>query len=314
MPSIEQWMPYLNDRNPYYLTAGNPSLHQSYLHSINVRRNIRLKNSSSLDLSANGSLTRNTIAEKTVFYSVETFLPEWNYTVPAQSSLTTYENLNGAINLNASANYSTAQFKAIKGTLTTNLSFSYGITPTYISETLNQTKSFIYGGAVSYASNFSNVIKLTILSKANYIYTTNNITANDRTVNMRVEGTFNWQNILKYFFVKTNYSFSSYRSLDDNYSPMLSHILSAVIGCKLMKNNLNLSFVANDVLNRNAGFNSVRMSDYIRNIQTQSFGRYFTFNIGYTLFRSKSNLKRPESINLKDGSTNKEQSGRIVLD
>jgi hypothetical protein len=75
---------------------------------------------------------------------------------------------------------------------------------------------------------------------------------------------------------------------------------------------MELSVAAYDVLNRNTGFKTTMTQDYIRNTWTQSFGRYFTFNIAYKFFKSKSGLKSPSGIRLQDGGV-KEEAGSVQL-
>jgi hypothetical protein len=117
--------------------------------------------------------------------------------------------------------------------------------------------------------------------------------------------------IFKGFFINAIYNawcYKSYEGLPVNNM----HILNASAGYKLLNGNMELSLAAYDILNRNTGFSTVMTNDYIRNRWTQSFGRYFTFNIAYKFFKSKSGLKSPSGIMLRDGGV-KEGVGGMQL-
>ena len=63
-----------------------------------------------------------------------------------------------------------------------------------------------------------------------------------------------------------------------------------------------MSIAALDLLNATTRFHTVMQNDYILNSWSESSGRYFTLNIGYKFFKSKSGLTQPKTMRLKDGS------------
>jgi hypothetical protein len=240
----------------------------------------------------------------------DTPLPQWHTVALAQSNLTEYVNLNGKIEGSLNIVYEW-NVKLIRGKMTINPRFDYDAEPSYIQGEFTKTYNYAPALRLSLRSNFSRQLRISANTSGRYIYSENTLGQDSRVLNITGGATTEW-NITKLFFLNTAYSLSFYKSYTGLFNNTTTHILNAVAGCKLWKGNVELSVAAYDVLNRNTGFNTSMTNDYIRNTWTQSFGRYFTFNIAYKFFKSKSGLKSPAGIQLRDGGV-KEGVGGMQL-
>jgi len=299
LPSLEQWRNYLDNRNLYRLVAGNPELKQSYVHSIGSWGIIKGKFSKIIMIFLNLNITQNIIAEKIQYFSQDTQLPNWNnYIAPAQSTLTTYTNLNGMFTGSGSILYNQI-VQSIQCMVDINTGFAYGSVPSYIQNTLNKTKNYTPSLSLKLSSNFSKVFRFTVSSSNSYIYSDNTIGQNNKILNfggsLTTESRF-----FKYFVFNTSYDMQHYRQLSGSFSNT-THVLNAALGVRLLKGNLELSLAGYDMLNAATRFNTSMQNDYILNTWSDSPGRYFTINIGYKFYKSKSGLTQPKNFPLKDG-------------
>ena len=299
LPSIEQLRPRLDDTNPYMLVAGNQRLKQSYTHYLlGAYTTMFGKANNNLVFRLEAKKTDNVIAYKHTFFTAETYLPEWDYTAPAQSTLTTYENVDGMWTANADIKW-IRPLRKIKSQLTVNAIFNYDDTPSFVDDALNRTKSYAPELSLSLRANVSRSFRFTVGSRTSYIYSENNIGQDDKYFQQGASANAELINIFKRFYLNATYSLSYYKRFGGNSYDLNNQILNVAVGCKILKRRGDISFTAYDILNRNSGYKTAMYSDYIQNTWTRSFGRYFTFNIAYKFNKSKSGVTNDA---VKDGS------------
>ena len=299
LPSIEQLRPRLDDANPYMLVAGNQRLKQSYTHYLLGQYSTMFgKANSQIAIQLNAKRTNNVIAYKRTFYATETYLPAWGYTAPAQSTLTTYENVNGQWMANADIKW-IRPLRKLKSQLTVNAIFNYDDTPSFVDDALNRTKSYAPELNLSLRANISRSFRFTVGARTSYIYSENNIGQDDKYFQQGASFNGELTNIFKRFYLNAAYSLSYYKRFGGNSYDLNNQILNVAVGCKILKRQGDISFTAYDILNRNSGYTTAMYSDYIQNSWTRSFGRYFTFNIAYKFNKSKPGVT---NRGIKDGS------------
>lgn len=299
IPSVEQLRPRLDDANPYMLVAGNQNLKQSYTHHLRCTYSTMFgKANNSFSFVFNLKKTDNMIAYKRTFFTQETPLPEWDYTAPAQSTLTTYENVDGMWAADADITW-VHPFPRIKSQLTVNPKFNYDDLPSFVGDALNRTKSYAPLLRLGLRANISRSFRFSVGSTTSYIYSKNDIGQDNKYFQQTASVNTELTNIFKYLYLNTTYSLSYHKRFGgDNYD-MNNQILNVAVGCKILKRRCDISFTAYDLLNRNSGYKTLMHSDYILNTWTHSFGRYFTFNIAYKFNRSKTGVT---NRSVKDGS------------
>lgn len=302
LPSIEQLRPRLNDANPYMLVGGNQRLRQSYTHAMSGQFTTLFgKANNSLGILLNIRKTDRLIAFKRRFFTEKTLLPEWNYLAPAQSMLTTYENVNGMWQIDGSVRL-VLPLRKLRSQLSIDALFKYDDMPSFVDDALNRTRSYAPELGLSMRVNASRSFRLTMGAKSSYVYSRNSIGQDDRYFQQGAWANTRLINIFKYFYVDATYSLSYYKRFGGNGYDLNNQILNLAVGCKFLKRRADLSFTAYDLLNRNSGYLTAMYSDYVQNTWTRSFGRYFTFNIAYKFNKSWSGAS---TRFLKDGSVEK---------
>ena len=299
LPSIEQLRPRLDDANLYMLVAGNRKLNQSYTHCLlSTYSTMFGKANNNISVKFEAKKTNNVIAYKRTFFTVATYLPEWDYTVPAQSTLTTYENVDGLWMASADIKW-IRPLRKLKSQLTVNVIFNYDNTPSFVEDALNRTQSYTPELNLSMKTNVSRSFRFTVGTRTSYIYSSNNIGQDDKYFQQGALVSTEFINIFKRFYFNATYSLSYYKHFGGNNYGLNNQILNVAVGCKVLKRRGDISFTAYDILNRNFGYKTAMYSNYIQNIWTRSFGRYFTFNIAYKFNKSKSGVT---NSSVKDGS------------
>ncbi len=141
LPSIEQLRPYLNDANPYMLVAGNQRLKQSYSHHLHAGYSTMFgKANNNIMIVVDVKKTDDVIAYKRTFFTQATYLPEWD-NAPAQSTLTSYENVDGWWVAKADIKW-VRPLRKLKSQLTVNAVLNYDDTPSFVDDVLNRTQSY----------------------------------------------------------------------------------------------------------------------------------------------------------------------------
>ena len=297
-PSLEQVRPRLNNTDLYSVTAGNRNLKQSRNHNMSfsystvlgseARQTLKnstgnnwraMQNFTTLSLSGNFRMNNDVIVSKRTYFATETYLPEYDYTMPAQSTLTSYENVANSYSASANANLE-MQLKKINCILTTTASMSWDNSPSYVNDKLTTTDNPRPTLAVGPNSNFSRNFRFNIRANGSYIYSSNTEKDDVSYFTERLTVGFELNNILKHIYAGGNYNKVFTQGL--NYGQMNDNILNLNIGAKFgPRNNLDVSISANDIFNKTTGFSTSMASDFVRNSWTHNFGRYVMFTVAY---------------------------------
>jgi hypothetical protein len=300
LPSLEQTRPQVNDENPVLLRGGNPSLKQSLNHSLQFKYVPGLKQKgTSFEISSNVNLTQNLIASKSQYFSESTLLPQFgNYTAPAGSNLYTYENVNGAFNITSDVSYS-KYIRTLKSTLRFSVNHAYNRLPTFLGDELFFINTNKIGSGISLKVPFSKNHRIGLSLNTSFTNTTRPSMTNNRyiteSINVSIESTFT-----KHIFLNGEYNYSGHQFIKENRDNINNHLLNIVAGYKI--NRLALSLSGYDLLNNNTGFKSEVISDYLQNRWTPSFGRYWSFNLSYTINSTGLSQKKASwGSRLEDG-------------
>lgn len=306
-PSLEMIRPRLDNTNLYSVSAGNPDLKQSHMHSFNANFSSVLgketraalkarkkgdytqmiKDVSTVGFNASFRFNTDVIANRRTYFAEETYLPEYGYTMPAQSTLSTYENVSNSYSANIGANLDT-QITPIMCMFRTSLNCNWDDSPAFVNDRLTRTDNFSPSINVSLRTNYSRKVRLMVMGSGSYIYSHNDEKDNTSYFVERVNFNGEVNSILKHFYVGANYNKSftqgiSYKKIDDN-------ILNMNLGGRFgPKNNINVAVSVHDVFNRNTGFSTSMQSDYIRNSWTHQFGRYVLFTLTYNFNQMRGN-------------------------
>ncbi len=292
IPSVEQLRNQINDSDPLFLVAGNSNLKQTYVHNFAAQMRSLIPD---LSFTLEAAIMKNQIIPKQKFFLTNTVLPEYNnYHVPANSTLTTYENLNGAITSSLKTYYST-RISSIKTLFTLTSELNYSRRPSFIQEKENITNSYGCLLKLSFATSFAS-FKINMSSSNEYLQSINTERKRSEYFNENFNFSYDY-NIGKYFFTRGKYNMVLYEPLTKGNIGFTNNILSLSGGLRLFKGKMNIDLTVYDILNKSTNFKSMMYSDYVQNSWTPTFGRYWSFNVTYK-FRS---TKSPSNIRLNDG-------------
>lgn len=300
LPSMEQLSRQVDDTNPLYSSAGNPSLKQTYRHRLELQFFLFNQKGGVWMGSVWAHFVKNAVTDRSVFYKDGTTLADYdNQPIPAGGTFTTYENVAGKMSAGFSINYAGLQ-KCIRSRLSVTLGGNYNCTPTFVGDRKNLTRTYTPSLDVRLTSNFSKQIRIMLSSHNTFIYARNNIGDDNRyfreTVGCNVESNF-----AKRLFLNANYEYSLYQPIGDSGVRNQRNMLNVVAGCKFHKNRGAVSISCYDLLNRSTSFKTSMYSDYVRNGWTPTFGRYWTVNVSYRFNKTKSGAKT-SPMRLNDGS------------
>lgn len=279
-PSIEQRRGAVNNSNPLFLTAGNPSLLLPVSRNLNLDANITSASiNTNWSIKARFNEITNDIVHYTTYYSEDTDLPEYGYTALAGSELTKPVNVNGSRsfwgNLE-SAVYSTP----LKSTFTPAVSYNYYRRPFFLSGERYDNEQHSMDFSLSYRSSFSrhfnfNISNITRLgmnlrSGENiYDFLTENVSAGVsfdflKIVELGVNGT--------YFTMKTTTGVGNYeRSGLDAY-------IKVYLGEKTTR---FVSLSGHDLLGMNNNRNVSVTDYYVSRSYSTILGRYIKLSFSY---------------------------------
>ncbi len=310
-PSLEQVRPKLDNSNLYSVSIGNPEILQSRQHNFRASYSTVFASQEELDrakrrsrsrsrkggsnapedkfttfsISADYSTTFNPIVSRQTYFTDETYLPEYDYTMPAQSNLRTYENADMRWSAGVSARLG-LPLKAIKCILNTSVGFDCDNAPSYVNEDLVYTTNMRPSVRVGLRSNFSRIVRLNLSTSASYIYTENDSGYKNSYYTEPVN--FGWEinNIFKHMYIGGNYYKVFTQQLE--YGKLNDNILDANIGIKWgPRNNFNFDITAHDIFNNTTGFSTSMSSNYVTNTWNHRFGRYVMAHFSYSFYQGR---------------------------
>ncbi|MCF0176515.1 MAG: TonB-dependent receptor [Bacteroidales bacterium] len=300
-PSLEQVRPKLNNNNLYNVSGGNPNLNQSKSHSFEGRFSTVLGkearaslkaakngtptfdtytgNVSTLNVNAGFSMRNDLIVSKKTYYAKQTYLEDYDYMMPAQSTFTSYENADHAYSANLNVSYGTP-LNFIMCMLNTSASMNWDNTPSYLNGDLIRTTNMAPTLNIGLRSNFSRTVRFNVNGRGSYIYSIND--NNDKTsyFTETINVGFEVNNILKHGYAGGNYNKSFFQKIDRKGTN--DNILNARAGMRFgPRNNIDISVAVNDIFNRTSGFSRTTNVDFVSNSWVHNFGRYVMFTLTY---------------------------------
>lgn len=308
VPSVEQLSPRLDNTNIFSVSAGNPNLRKSRSHSFDASYNTTLgreareqmsgktvdqmmsggfgdgrgrgmNNFATLSVSASFSVTRDPVVGKRVYYQEATYLPLYNYTLPAQATFSSYENADNSYRASFSLG---SDFPLWTNSLIVGVgtSMNWDSTPAYVDEALTRTDNYRPSVRLMMRSGFSRDLRLFLNTTASYIYSDNDLKDATSYFTERVNFSWEWNNIFKHLYTGGNYNKVFTQGI--SYGQMNDNILNLTMGGRFgSRNQFDLSVSAYDLFNKTTGFSTQMKDGYIRNSWSHSFGRHVMMTLSY---------------------------------
>ena len=283
LPSVEQLRDRIDNSNPMLLQTGNPALKQGIQHrfSINYPGNVNVDNGRNFTVGMNATLSPDHITQRSYYYDEATYLEKWDYTVPAGSTLYTYENISGAFSLSAYTDFS-QRIAALRSTFRASLRYQFNQRPTYIEDAKNISRQHQPMLALTFSGAQTDYLRLGLHSTTSYSEVQNSIGTDNRylyqTASVMAEVRF-----LKVGMLMANYNLAHCHYLTDTGTDTTTQMLNIMVGCSLSKGRVLVGVTAYDLLNRGSNFTTTTYADYELQSWKPSYGRYFALNVGVRL-------------------------------
>ena len=174
LPSVEQIRGRIEDSNPLYLLAGNPSIKRSISHNLTIQENFSYTSNSFLFASIGVSSAP--IVPKTIFFPGKTTLPLYgDYEAPAGAFLSTYENADYSLlaQIRLTSNFSAIKLFGRSATLRLIPQLSYSILPQYYFEDLDHNHLFGPSLRIDFSYSFSSYLRIVSSSEIAYSHNWN---------------------------------------------------------------------------------------------------------------------------------------------
>ena len=300
-PSVGQLQDVVDISNVNHISAGNPDLKPSYSHRANLNYNYSgIDNGTTFSIGFGGS-----IAQRSMVSAVIRNSPGYQVMSPDGEYLTTLSptgqyskpvNTDGAWNYNGHISYG---FPLTFIGCNFNIDANGGVnqSPSLIGKwngqdvdwKKNYSKRYTAGGGMSISSNFSDFIDFRFAYHPSYSNVQNSASPESNreelyhNINGNVRVVFGFGLTLS-----ANGHYSKTQGLN-TLASQLEHenlICNFGIGMKVLKKMGEVQLVANDVFNRNDGFNRSWNSQYMQTSMSSVIGRYFGIKFTYNLRRN----------------------------
>ncbi|OFY42402.1 MAG: hypothetical protein A2X18_10975 [Bacteroidetes bacterium GWF2_40_14] len=270
--SIEELRDVIDDRNPTRLSVGNPDLKMPAILDFIIQAPIPIdKKGTMISFLITGKNINNYVTTKTEYFTKETFLPQYNYTVAKGATLTTKENVSESWSFNSSAGL---YMRLLGSNVGLSLGYAYEKTPSYIEAELHTLTIKKYSCNFSVNTSFSSVFDVKLNSSSILIKSFNGIRNNDSFIeNLTIEPRFQLGSKSK-LLLRGNYYHYENRQMPNTRRN--DFILNSSIYRRLdKKGNFTLGIQVNDILNQQSSIAINLGEDYTSTVRTLIPGRYW---------------------------------------
>jgi hypothetical protein len=282
-PSVEQLQNVLDNSNPIRLSTGNPGLKQDYSHTIMMNYSkINITTLNSFFILFSGTYTNNYIGSNIIIADKDT-ITQQSVLLRRGMQLTIPANIDGYFNLRSFITYG-LPVGFVKSNLNFNLMINYTRTPGIINNVTSYAKSGTYGFGITWSSNFSQNLDITLSSNSSYNVIENSIQSdnNDDYFNQNTRFRFYW-NFWEGIVLQSDLNHQYDSGLPEEYRRD-TFLWNLSIGKKLFSNDRGeIRFSANDILNQNTNIQRNNTSSYIEDTRSNTLGRYFLISFIYDL-------------------------------
>ena len=280
--SLEQLRGVIDTRNPLLLRVGNPDLKQPLKTDFSLVYNQQIaERSFNWAARFDGSHTLHYIADKTIYFTQETPLPEYDYTAQRGATLSTFDNAGGYLNLNASLSMS-KQFKAIRTTIRSKLEYGYSQVPFFLNGVARTTDQHSMQLEFYLTGGFSSHLTPEIRCTAQIGEFASGPYGKSRYLDAQINGALRSRFAEKYEASAIVF-YNLYRNDVSKQAARDAVYCNADIGRKFgAKNRLGLLTGVVDIFNQGQNRRTQVVNDYITTSQTALLGRYWYLEVSYT--------------------------------
>lgn len=287
LPNIIQMRTTVNNSLPYMVTTGNPNLNAMYKHSLHFKYNYSGNHGERFFLNTTVTSIQDYISNAMRYYPEAEFLPIWGFTAAKGSTLSSFENLHGAWNVENHINID-LPITSIRSFVSLSLSNIFSRLPSLYNSTQRYTYSNVFTSNLRLG--FNKIPKTRITYIGVYQQHDSHTSFSDiRNKNYSLMNTMELSKsaILKYGFLNMRYSFKWQKNEAMN-EIQRDHLLNVHAGVKLMKGTAEVSIIAFDLLNSYKDRKISMFDDYMQWSEGYNYGRYIALNFVWNFMKLKT--------------------------
>lgn len=283
VPNATQLQSTVNNKNPLFLSRGNPDLDQSFRNNMQFTYTMMGEKSKGyLSFRLSGSVTENQIVNRTIVGNGNNS-PE-GIDLPIGARFTTPTNLDGQKSISLSIGGS-KPLEKLKLNLNSSLSYSYNRNPQFLNEIVQIANRHNYGFSAGVSSNFNEKLDLSLSARPSYSVVQN---SNPEEESYRYGGI---SAALRTTWLFGN-GFSLISSIGYNKSGSVRGIeandqllWNMSVSRKFFKSKLDFRISANDLLKQNVMVDRNVTSEYIQNSETNVLRQIIRLSLTYKFNR-----------------------------
>jgi hypothetical protein len=278
-PSINQLQAVIDNRNPLFLSAGNPDLKQSVNHFMVFRYgSSNPANARNMFLFFTLNSIQDYVGNSTIIANEDTILQP-GVLLRRGSQFTSPVNLSGYFNGRAFATFG-IPVKWLKSNLNFTESLNYNLLPALINGDLNMADNYALSQGIVLSSNINENIDFNIGYTANYTIVRNSlqVQANNDFFTHQTNARINW--IVKQRLVLNAQLTNTLLSgLSGDFNQQFT-LMNVFVGYKFLKNkSMEARISVYDLLNQNNNIARTVTETFIEDLQSNVLNRYLMFSL-----------------------------------
>ncbi len=288
LPSAEHLRDRIDDRDAFYLKAGNPALRSERRNQLTVSAALVQGKTNRLSFEGDFQINARPIVLRQKYFLSDEHLTGWGgYDAKAGSTLTTWENAPLSVSVSPVLKYSD-RIQKHKINLNFQVGALYQMRPQYISDRLVNLHEIVPSFEARVGYSPSRITRLSVTGRVGYVHSSNSIGLSMPDMVTSGLGFSGRVQFLKFFLARLEYSFNAHNYLSHDFSDMYINRLDALVSVSLLKGRMGISISGNDLLSRGNSLSIINDANYRSMTWTPSWGRYFMLSVSYRFNRTSS--------------------------
>ena len=283
VPALDQLRGRVNDDNSLQLLAGNPDLKAAMLHSFTGQYSKMTRRQESVHVELTVSLEDRAVTPRMVWFDTP---GAWGaYAVPAGTTLCTYDNASGKIDLRAVFSYM-CRIKPLSGRMTVTLMEKYAVLPQFSGDRLEKLGIQSPLLRANFSGTPSKRVRIAATADLSWVETRKrggDVLQSYLPVSL--SGKVNYQ-FGTHGFSMLSYAWNGHRFLrPEAHADVNLHNLGALVGWRFCKDALAVSLSGNNLLDSTPSFSTETMPQYSAEHWKTFFCRSVMLNLSYRFNR-----------------------------
>lgn len=289
LPSSQQVSSRFDDLNPMFVSTGNPDLKKSVNYKLSINGSYLLGQKHSLGFVAGCGWVDDRIMPVTRYFPESVSVR--GYRMPAGSTLTTYDNVDGSVAANAHISWN-SMISALKLLTDMSVNYDFAREPSYVEDRQNLAHRHSPRLSLDVRTNFSTRYVLSVNSTTSASFVSNtefdDVSYLDQIVSVK-----STNNMTSWAFFNAEYVYTLREPLKNTGSKIQDHMLNAILGFKLPGSGFEINLSCYDILDRTTSFKTAVLQNYTQTSFSPDFGRIWMVSFVYRFNSTQKGGSRP---------------------